>query len=139
MKRLLISAVLGALSLAAMAQTGSDNAVQVPGYQIKLPSHPYLMWPDDFTKYRGTYDLSNGESMVLKSNGRRMYAEIGDRPRTEMVASSSHEFVAVDSQFKMTLNDVWGDVKGEVLLVVPGNTAQAKAGGGEVVRLVASH
>lgn len=141
MKRLLISAALSGFTLVATAQTASDSAVQIHGYEIKLPSHPYRMFPDDFNIYKGAYDLSNGETMVLKSNGRRMYAEIGDRPLTEMVAASSHEFVAVDRQFKININrnSYWGDVSGEVYLVVPPKTAQANAGGSEVVRLVTSH
>ena len=127
MKRLLISALFGTLSLAASAQTDQDSAVQIHGYQIQLPAHPHKIFPGDFDTYKGTYDLSNGETMVLKANGRRIFAEIGDRPKTEMVAASSHEFVAVDQQFKMSLREAWGDVTGEVYLVVPAKTAQASA------------
>lgn len=139
MKRLLLATFLGVLTLGASAQTGSDNAVTIRGYQIELPAKPIHMFPGDFDVYKGTYDLSNGESMVLRSHGRRIYAEIGDRPRTEMVAAAPNVFVAVDRQFKMTLSAPdFGDVTGELLLVVPRQTAQAEGTGGDVVRLLTS-
>lgn len=136
MKRLLISTLLGVLSLAATAQTEPDSAVRIHGYQIQLPAHPYSMFAGDFDAYKGAYDLSNGDTMVLRSYGRHMYALIGDRPLTEMVAASPREFVAVDRQFKMTLAPAGDDVTGELFLVVPGSSSQANASGGEVVRLL---
>lgn len=139
MKRLLLATVLGVLTLGASAQTGNDNAVMIRGYQIELPAKPIHMFPGDFDAYKGTYDLSNGESMVLRSFGHHIYAEIGDRPRTEMVAAAPNVFVAVDRQFKMTLSAPdFGDVTGELLLVVPRRTAQAEGMGGDVVRLLTS-
>lgn len=138
MKRLLISALLGLVSLAANAQTPRDSAVHIHGNQIQLPTHKYPMFPGDFDVYKGAYDLSNGETMVLQSTGRRIFAQIGARPRTEMVAASYTEFVAVDRQFKMTLEEAFGEVTGEILLVVPGKSAQANSTGGEVVRLLTS-
>lgn len=138
MKQLLIATLLGVLSLAAAAQTEPDSAVRIHGYQIQLPTHPYRMFAGDFDVYKGAYDLSNGESMVLRSYGSHMYAVIGDRPLTEMVAASGHEFVAVDRQFKMTLAHEGGDVTGELLLVVPSKSSQANATAGEVVSLFTS-
>lgn len=140
MKRLLLSTLLGGLTLAAAAQTQPDSEVRIRGYQIELPVKAHHMFSGDFDIYKGAYDLSNGETMVLRSRGSKMYADIGDRPRTEMVAASANEFVAVDRQFKMTLaqEDRSGLVTGELLLVMPSNTGQAGAAGGEVVRLLTS-
>lgn len=138
MKRLLLATFLGMLTLGASAQAEPDNAVRIRGYQIELPAKPIHLFPGDFDVYKGTYDLSNGETMVLRSRGHRIYAEIGDRPRTEMVAAASNVFVAVDRQFKMTLSaPEFGDITGELLMVVPSRTAQAD-GTGEVVRLLTS-
>lgn len=138
MKRLLLSAFLGVISLAATAQTERDNAVRIQGYQIVLPAKAHHMYPGDFDVYKGSYDLSNGETMVLRSHGRRMFADIGNRPRTEMVAASPNEFVAVDRQFKMTLaHDGFGPVNGELLLVVPRTLAQSTSPGMDVIRLSA--
>lgn len=138
MKRLLIPTLLGLLALGATAQTQPDSAVRIHGSQIELPAQPYRMWQSDFDIYAGEYDLSNGETMKLVSRGTHMYAEIGDRPRTEVLAAKHNEFVAVDRQFKMTLARQWGDVTGEVLLRAPGSSSLANADSGEVVRLVAT-
>lgn len=138
MKRLLIATVLGVLSLAATAQTEPESAVRIHGNQIQLPTHPYRMFAGDFDIYKGAYDLSNGDSMVLRSRGSHMYALIGERPLTEMVAASASEFVAVDRQFKMKLAQKEGDVTGELLLVVPSTSSQANASGGDVVSLLTS-
>lgn len=139
MKRLLLSTLLGVFTLAATAQSGPDSAVRIRGYQIELPAKPLHIFPGDFDIYKGAYDLSNGETMVLRQQGHRLFADIGARPRTEMVAAAPNVFVALDRQFKMTLSDNdFGPVTGELLLVMPSQSAQANAAGGEVVRLVTS-
>lgn len=135
MKRLLIPAVLSLLALGATAQTQPDSEVRIHGNQIEVPAQPYRMWQTNFDVYAGAYDLSNGETMTLFSRGSRMYAEIGDRPRTEVLAAKRNEFVAVDQQFKMTLASQMGDVTGELLLRAPGSSSLASAEVG-VVRLV---
>jgi hypothetical protein len=97
------------------------------------------MFPGDFDVYKGAYDMSNGDTMVLLSRGRHMYAAIGDGPRTELVAAAHNVFVAVDKQLKLTLNDEdLGPITGELLMVVPSQTSQANASGVEVVRLLTS-
>jgi hypothetical protein len=138
MKRLLIPAFLGLLTLGASAQTESDSEVRVHGRQIEVPAQPYRMWQTNCDDFKGGYDLSNGEAMTLFSRGLRMYAVIGDRPMTEILAARRNEFVAANAQFKMTLAQGQGEVTGEVLLKVPANTAQASADGVETVRLTAS-
>jgi hypothetical protein len=140
MKRLLLATCLGMLALGATAQAQAepDSAARIRSYEIELPVKPFHMFGGDFDIYKGRYALSNGETMVLRSRGRRMFADIGNRPRTEMIAATPNEFVAVDRQFKMTLAaGDFGDVNGEVLLTVPSQAAQANGKGGEVVRLSA--
>lgn len=138
MKRFLIPTLVGLLSMGAIAQTEPDSAVQIHARQIELPAQPYRMWQTDFDVYKGEYDLSNGETMVLLNRGPHMYAVIGARPRIELLAAKYNEFVAVDRQFKMTLAGQRGDVTGEVWLRVPGNASQATANSGDIVRLVTS-
>lgn len=139
MKRLLLSISLGVLSLAATAQD-SGTSVRVPAYVIEVPAQPIHMFPGDFDKYKGSYDLSNGESMTLRQVGSHIYADVGDRPRTEMVATTRNSFVAVDRQFKMTLQGSGydGNLSGEMLLTTPASAAQQASGvTTEVVSLVA--
>jgi hypothetical protein len=145
MKRVLLSTFMGVLSLAATAQTAQTEqadqgtSVQVHRYQIELPANPYRAWAADFAIYKGGYELSNGETMVLRSQGQHMYAVVGDRPQVELVAAASNVFVAVDKQLKMTLEEsVSGPIRGELLMVVPPQSAQANATGMHVVPLMAS-
>jgi hypothetical protein len=133
MKRLILFALLGGLSLAAPAQTTEDTQVRIRGYQIELPVHPHAMLPADIDEYTGVYDLSNGEAITLSRSGRQMYARIGDGERKKLVAAQSNVFVALDRKLKMTINS---DLSGEVLMPVSGRSPQA--GTGQVTRLISS-
>lgn len=137
MKRLIISTFLGVLSLAATAQNGTDQSVRITGYQIELPAKPIHVFPGDFDPYKGMYDLSNGDTMKLSASGHRIFATIGERPRTELVKAAHNTFVALDRTLKMTLDeDTDGVMKGEMLMVVPRTAGVASAGDGEVIRMV---
>jgi hypothetical protein len=143
MKRLLRFSMLGVLAVSALAQSAQDlGSVRIPSNQrIELPSKIYRMWPEDFDKYRRIYDLSNGQTMsmtrALQPLGRKMYAKVGDGPRTEIVAVAPNVFVALNKQLKITLEETaWDDFRGEVLMVVPNRSPrQAAAGSVEVARL----
>jgi hypothetical protein len=121
MKRFLLATGLAALALAATAQTApEDTSVRIPGYRIELPEQPYRLMPGDFSDFKGAYDMSNGDTMVLRQYGRKLFADIGDGPRTEIIAAARNEFVSVDEQLKMTLNRNFdGLVKGELLMALP--------------------
>jgi hypothetical protein len=121
MKRFLLAACLGTLALTATAQTApEDTSVRIPGYRIQLPEQPYRLMPGDFNDFKGAYDMSNGDTMVLRQYGRKMFAEIGDGPRTEIVPAARKEFVSVDEALKMTLNRNFdGLVSGELLMSLP--------------------
>lgn len=133
MKRMMIAAFLGTLALGATAQTQSDDtSVRIPGYPIQLPDQPHRRMPGDFDAFKGAYDLSNGDTIVLRQYGRKVYADVGDRPRTELIAAARIEFVAVDRQLKMTLNTHEdGPVTGEMLIASP-EQAMGQAGGARV-------
>lgn len=119
MKRLLLSVLLGALSLSAC--TDARASMPVSAGEIVLPARPYKMFPNDWDVYAGTYDLSNGQTMVLRRRGLRMYAEVSGQPRTELVAAAENVFVSVDRRLKMTLaEDVMGTISGEMVMVSPG-------------------
>lgn len=135
MKRLILFALLGGLSLAAPAQDTMDNEVRIRGYQIELPVYPHIMFRSDIDKYTGGYTLSNGEVMTLSRDDQRMYARIGNGERKELVAAKDNVFVALDRDLKITLNrDEFFDVSGEVL-IVPRLSGLAQAG--QVIQLVA--
>ena len=135
MKRMIISAFLGTLSLAATAQTPADQAgqssqsVRIPAYTIETPAQTYTMMPSDLAFYKGAYGLSNGETLTLTTAGHTLYGAVGDRPRTELVATGNNTFVALDKQMKMTIEeDIHGQVRGELLMAVPQAAGVASAG-----------
>jgi hypothetical protein len=138
MKRLMLVALLGSLSLAAPAQTTADNAVTIRGYSIELPATAYRMFPGDFDDYKRVYDLANGDTLAMRQMGRRMLAQVGDGEPKELVAAAPGVFVALDRELKITLNrDNFGDFRGEVLMVVPGR-ATAQAYEGRHIRLLSA-
>lgn len=136
MKRLLLCALLGGLSLAAPAQTTEPGTeVRIRGYQIELPVHRHIMFRSEFDEYAGAYSLSNGETLTLTRNDRRMYGQVGMGPRKELVAARANQFVALDREMKITIerDDRTGDVGGEVLMVVDRDLALGNPG--QIVRL----
>ncbi|MFC0131021.1 hypothetical protein [Massilia eurypsychrophila] len=134
----MLATFLTTLALAGTAQTAPDDtSVRIPGYQIQLPEQPYRLMPGDFNDFKGAYDMSNGDTMVLRQYGRKLFAEIGDGPRTEIVPAARNEFVSVDEQLKMTLNrNVDGLVKGELLMALPRQTMGQAGGAGVTVTLL---
>lgn len=138
MKQLMLVALLGSLSLAAPAQTEPDNAVMIRGYSIELPVRPYHMYSGDFDEYKRVYDLANGDTIALGQTGRRMYAQVGDGERKELVAAAPGVFVALDRELKITLKrDYDGEYRGDVLMVVPGR-ATAQGYEGRHIRLLSA-
>ncbi|UUZ46821.1 hypothetical protein LP420_23900 [Massilia sp. B-10] len=51
MKRLLLCALVGSLSLVATAQSEQDQAVVIRGYQIDLPTKAYHLYAGDMSAY----------------------------------------------------------------------------------------
>jgi hypothetical protein len=138
MKRLLLASLLGTLALAATAQSQSgDTSVTVPGHPIQLPSQPHRLMPGDFDAFKGAYEMSNGDTMVLRQYGRKIFADVGERPRTELIASARNEFVSVDQQLKMTLNGHDdGQVTGELLMAAPQQAWEQASRAAAVVTLL---
>jgi hypothetical protein len=137
MKRLLLSVVVGGFALSAIAQDAPDASIWVNANDITLPAKPYKMFPEDWDAFKGTYDMSNGQTMVLRRTGLRMYARIASRPPQELVAAAENEFVAVYQQLKMRLVDEGlGHVTGQmVMAVAPQGAQQSNAMLGDVLLL----
>lgn len=131
-----IGAVLGALSLAAAAQTApEDNSVTISGSArtIQLPVKLHRMLPSDFDEFKGAYDLANGKTLSLYVRGRTMFAEVEGQARTEIVAAARNVFVGLNEQMQITINRQRdGDVSGELLLLVPQQAGEQATGSGDV-------
>lgn len=127
MKRLLLCALLGTLSVTAGAQSESDQAVLIRGSQFELPAQPYQMFRGDINLLQGSYDMSNGQGMGLREFGGRLYATVGNQERKLLVATGRNEFVSADRQLRLALKrQDSGDYAGQLWLVGPSRIAGAR-------------
>ena len=137
MKTLIAASALVLASFAASAQPAADdNTVTITGNQhsIALPESPRSMGVQEFSKFTGSYEMANGNSIALFSRAGIKYAALhGDVPHA-LVAKSSNTFVAKDGQLEVTLDrSDEGKVSGEVFMVVP---VEKVAGGAAQQRVV---
>lgn len=120
MKNLLLLPLLSIVSVGAIAQsTQAVDSVNVPAniQRIEVPARAYHMSQMDFGEYRGSYDLSNGQILTLSTRGLRMYAELDDGEKSEIVATGTRSFVATDQRLKMRFErQASGDLGGELLI-----------------------
>jgi len=128
MKNLLLFALLGlACGAAAVAQSAKNeqnpqvlDAVKIPAsapLSIEVPARRLPLHAIDFGAYKGAYDLSNGGLLQLSSQGRRMYAQLDDGERTEIVGTGKHSFVALDRSVQMRFEPKYGGEMGGELLI----------------------
>ena len=124
MKKLILASLLSVASLAAFSQTPGET-VTVPGHALRIdaPTHVRYMDQDEFYPYKATYTLADGNELTLTAYGSRMYAEVNDQGKHQIVATSANSFTALDRQLQMTINLQPDDhVTGELLMVVPEST-----------------
>lgn len=125
MKIIILSTLLGlsATCLAASAQTlPQDKTVDVAAHSLSIdvPEQPSYMPREEFQKFAGAYDLSNGDTLQLRRAGSIMYARIGNQPEHRIVATGRNAFVALDRQLKVRIDHHDdGSVGGELVMVVP--------------------
>jgi hypothetical protein len=131
MKHLVLISILGALSLTAMAQTGSSGeTITISGAKANLLNQPRQMSPEEFGQFTGSYELSNGNSLALFSRGLIKYAAVHGGAWHEIVATSSNSFIAKDKKLQMKIDhNANGEVTGELLMAVePDHLASGDAG-----------
>ncbi len=136
MKRVLLFVLLSGVALAAAAQDAPSSSVEVRGSQFQLPETAYPLFGNEIGAYTGTYQLSNGESMHIRRDGRRLFATVGSRAPTELVALSNDRFVARDQQLRLSFEDVAFQTQCELQMLVP--RALSSTGGFEVIKLMAA-
>ena len=137
MKHSILFILSGALALACSAQTLGDVEVTVPGKKAAPVVATYKMWPEELKPFKGEYFLSNGMTLFVTGQGRRMFAQVDRQTRREVVATAPGKFVALDRKLSMhiDLKDN-GDVGGELSFV---NEAAATAAVGETLEPVWAH
>jgi|GEM_PF-6902084 hypothetical protein len=142
MKTLILASVLSAAAIGAVAQpvpqpapvqqqtsemqqTQDDSSSVVTitgkGPTIDLPAYAHSMTAGEYSRYAGSYELANGDSVALFSRGLKKYAKLHGGAWHEMVAASDASFVAKDRKLKVTfIADEDGRiVAGDVLMLVP--------------------
>ncbi|NGZ87379.1 hypothetical protein [Duganella aceris] len=127
-------AAMFAVVPATQAQQQEQDRVIVPlppvEQSIELPASYKKMWPDQYEAYKGAYNLSNGQTLSIRSFGTNMVAYIDNEKWHKLVAVAPNTFVALDRQLKMEINlHDDGDANGWVHMVVPAQ----KLSSGEIV------
>lgn len=103
MKRFVATGCLFALAISAYAQS-SDQKVLIPA--SKEVQRVYMS-PDEFGKYKGAYDLSNGKTLYLIRKATRLYARVDEQNEHEITRAGSGKFQALDGKMWMEL--VWAN------------------------------
>lgn len=93
-----------AASAAAQSSTGADQSVVVPA-QKQIQLERKLISPQEFYQYQGAYALSNGQTLTLSRGAVRLYAQVGQHPRQEILWHGEGRFSSVDGSLAM--NIVW--------------------------------
>ncbi len=100
MKHLVATASLFALALTSWAQSTADQQVVVPASKAVQRSY---MPADDFARYKGAYDLSNGKTLYLIRKATRMYAMVDQQTMHEITPTARDTFHALDGTMSMNL------------------------------------
>lgn len=124
MNKLIIFPLLGSLSLALslplLAQNSDVNTVTVsPDRAAFIEQHRYPMQPDEFYKFKRTYELSNGMTVSLFNHGTFMYAKLNGQRPERLIATGSNTFYSTQSALKLKINLLDNDeARGEVLIPI---------------------
>lgn len=95
MKRVVVVGSLFALAITAFAQNTGEQQVVVPASKGALVQRAYMS-PEDFARYKGAYDLSNGKTLYLERKATRMFARVDDQARHEITRTGAGKFRSLD-------------------------------------------
>jgi hypothetical protein len=98
MRPIILLTFVPALLLAAC------SAPQAPGSAPSAAAggvHRYYLGPAEMDDIKGVYRTDNGLILRVTHAGRRLYLQLGQRPRTEMVPVAAYRFVSPDQRMTM--------------------------------------
>lgn len=101
MKQIVAVGSLFALAITAFAQSSAEQKVLIPA--SKEIQRTYMA-PEDFAKYKGAYDLSNGKTLYLIRRQTHMFAKVDDQSEHEIYRTGTGKFDAPDGKMSMELN-----------------------------------
>ena len=109
-------ALIGATAYAAPQSEQTEptlGEIQVRGGV--MPS--YKLTPAQIDEVKGTYVMDNGATLKITQEHRRLYAQLGQRFVTEMVAVGENRFVSPDQRMTIEYQPIaFGD---QVVLTYP--------------------
>jgi hypothetical protein len=130
MNKLALLSFVGAIALVSVAQAApkDDPMVTISGAKSEMQEQSRAMSADEFSRFAGSYELSNGSSIALFTRGQKKYAALHGEAWHELAATSSNTFVAKDHQLKI---DIWRDDNGVVSgdVYIPKSDVQTADGG----------
>ncbi len=108
--------ILTALALVALA-----GAVQGAPERIEVTSPtPRSVTRDEVAAVRGYYDLSDGRTLNVRSDGRRLIADLGDLPQTDLLALTPTRMISTDGRLALSFQAApSGRVYGVVVTIYP--------------------
>lgn len=121
MRTLHALALAAAASFATLAQAAPQapdapapaaSTIRVPG----VPMAPYRLKSEDYSYYKGTYELSNGKYMVVTNRGKRFFADIDGERRAELIPVGRNVFIARDADMIMMFDEVYNGQLNDVVI-----------------------
>lgn len=113
---LLLTIVFSAFAIAQTVPVTESVTISSVREKIELPSQVYKIRSAEFNDVKGQYDLENGMILTVQSTGRRMYAEMDNMSKVELVAAAPNIFVAKNKQLKLTFEQMPNGNVGYVLV-----------------------
>lgn len=111
MRTLLIIPVFGALAAAAVGAAAQDSSAQAPQDQqaiseirVSPPPSTIRMWPNEMHEVAGLYPMSQGQWFKLSVKGQRLYAQLNDRPWTQVTQIRPNVLVSKEQSMTMVVN-----------------------------------
>jgi hypothetical protein len=111
----LVLALIGAAAYAAPQSAQTEPTLGE--IQVRAVRPTYKLTPAQIDDVKGTYVMDNGSALKITQEHRRLYAKLGDRLVTEMVAVGENRFVSPDQRMTMEYQPIaFGD---QIVLTYP--------------------
>lgn len=121
MNKFTLIVILSGLAGIVSAQEPGNPVVNISGQQqMNSPTeHARPMNEAEFSEFKGSYELSNGNTLFLFNRLNTKYAKVGDEASHVIDATSANSFVSKDKKLKMHIDlDDNGEVSGELFMAI---------------------
>lgn len=110
-------ALIGASAYAAPQTEQQAPESTLGEIQVRTAGPVYKLTPAQIDEVKGIYVMDNGVPFKITQEHRRLYAHLGQRPVTEMVAVADNRFVSLDRRMVMEYQPMaFGD---QIVLTYP--------------------